>query len=223
MTNRAVLNALGRHTDPCRPELIEGQAAMRAEEWESAADALERAVLMRPFILRHVLGTAPDEELRYVTNGVGMRAWIRTIADNNRLGASFGTLPPANPRLREIARSIEAEIDDYVRCVFYFAFVHRTDVDVSRYCASRIHFFEQSYADLRAEAFVVRGASARLNRTVSGFLTSERFHVLAFPPGREHVRRFLGAREIVAVHPAIGQSAYFLIGAIGLHVVISPR
>jgi len=201
MAGHSVVDVFGRDIDPFASALAEGVAALRVEKWEEAATAFEEAVELRPFILRHVLGSGSDEDLRYVTNGVGMRTWVRTIADNHTLGASFATPPPGDPRVRDIAASIEAEIDDYVRCLIYLAFLYRTDLAESHRWAARIHLFEDAHRDLRVERLLVPGAGTRLNNALTEFGRSVRFQELAFPFGREHLRKFVGARELVAVPP----------------------
>lgn len=96
---------------------------------EAAGTLFLQAARHRPFLLRFLLpNTCRLEDLRWLTNGIGLGRWLAQI--------------PKHPR---IAKVFEKELSDYEACLFYLAYLgdRHGRKEESRYWLSQLYYLEQ--------------------------------------------------------------------------------
>lgn len=177
-----VLDPSNQDTDFFARALADGAAALQQGDAETADLRLAAAAQHRPFLVRMALSDQPDQDLRYLTNGIAFRPWLRQLLDNHLAGASFGASGQPDRRMQQVSAHMQSELDTYVRCITYLAYLSRDDPDRLASWAAHIRVIEASQADLiQHVASMPELPDPVLQAAVRSFVESERLGVLAFP------------------------------------------
>jgi len=118
---------------------------LRGGDDRAAAGALDEAMRVRPFLLNYVLGDHRLSDLRWVTNGLPMRTWVRRMAEK-----ATGQETADKPRY--VAAVIDSELSEYILCLFYMSYLEATSGqdEESRSWLSEIRYLEDDPAALSA-------------------------------------------------------------------------
>lgn len=139
----------------------------------AAETTLLEAVSIEPFLLRHILCGLPLEDLPWLTRGKDARDWVNDISARYAVTGSR----EESGRNKYITAIMDREIEEYVKCLFFLAFLKDKDGDPgqARFWFSQIRFLENDYRDVRLilshdPSFSSAGAPRlffdRLNNTV---------------------------------------------------------
>ncbi len=140
VSGHRIKNADGGEVDPFGRLLDDAVARMRGNRYQEARELLRRALEERPFLLRYVLASNRLDDLRWITNGLDMHAWV------NKIAAVYGGWSDVRIAKNErVAATMNGELSDYVQCLFYLAYLENRAgrTEESRQWLSRIQFLER--------------------------------------------------------------------------------
>lgn len=136
-----IVDSKGRSIDPFTEFFDEGIAQMKRNRTGEALRLFERAIETKPFLLRYLLTTGRLEDIRWMSNGLDMREWIRRIGEKYFL---WGEAPI--PKFEHTLSTMHQELSDYILCFVFVSYLkhQQGDFDGSRYALGRIWFLERN-------------------------------------------------------------------------------
>lgn len=141
---------------------------LQLNKYMDAIDLLNKAIEERPYLLNYVLGGLKLEDLKWITNGNDMRAWI------NKIGCFYSVDcgPQELERTGYVSNIINKEIDEYIQCLFYMSFLKYIsgDIEESKHWFSKIGFLENDYK--RLYCWLVETPLVKSDTRILSFLDS---------------------------------------------------
>lgn len=140
-----VVDAQGRPIDRFSQWADRAFVELQKGNRQEAMDLLLRAVRERPFFLRTLLSSCRLSDLRWITQGRGLRDWLREI-DTRYARWSIGP----HEKREAIRAMVERETTDYLICLVAIASLHQEQnrLPESRAWLSQTRYLEDDPADL---------------------------------------------------------------------------
>lgn len=115
----------------------EAISELSLKHYNKAAVLFKKAIQRRPFLFRYMLAGYKPEDSGWITNGRSIRQWVYDMTNY------YCAIHPQK-KIIYLAKILNAEIDDYIECLFYAAYLqHLAGRDEeSKYLYSQICFIE---------------------------------------------------------------------------------
>ncbi len=136
-----IVDSRGHSIDPFTKSFDEGIVQMKGNQPGEALRLFERAIETKPFLLRYLLTTGRLEDIRWMSNGLDMREWIRRIGEKYFLWSEAPI-----PKFEHTLSTMHQELSDYILCFVFVSYLkhQQGDFDGSRYALGRIWFLERN-------------------------------------------------------------------------------
>ena len=130
----------------------EGLKEMRLRNNKKAAELFNAAAKEKPFLLKYVLSGHELKSLKWLTDGLGLREWVRRIYYTYNWDEK-----PAAKNVH-VSKMINNEIDSYVLCLFYLSYLEHLsgNDDESYYWFCQIRFLESDYMSWLSQSPAVK-------------------------------------------------------------------
>lgn len=117
--NFEIYDAKGRNIDRFRSYFDRGVEELMSGNGEEASASFRKAIEVRPFLVNYVLLKYQPGDIRWISNGSDLKGWIGEI------GKYYDNCDEAFyvAKVKYVLATIESEINDYVKCLFYEAYL----------------------------------------------------------------------------------------------------
>ena len=141
-----IYDARGLNIDKFNLYFSEAMKEFKLGDNEKASILFKKAIETRPFLLNYVLPGYKLEDLGCVTGGRDLRNWIKDII------VYYDSWKPGHKveKITYISSTINDEINDYIECLFYEAYLDRLfgKTEESKELLSQIRFLDMNAATL---------------------------------------------------------------------------
>jgi len=130
----------------------EGLKEMRLRNNKKAVELFKSAAKEKPFLLKYVLSGHELKSLKWLTDGLGLREWVRRIYYTYNWDEK-----PAAKNVH-VSKMINNEIDRYVLCLFYLSYLEHLsgNDDESYYWFRQVGFLESGYMSWLSQSPAVK-------------------------------------------------------------------
>jgi hypothetical protein len=145
-----------------------GLGQLTLNRYPEAEKSFREAVGIKPYLLNYILLNLRLEDFGWITNGDDLSTWLNKIGCFYSVGCGKGELD----RTRYVLGIMNREIDEYIQCLFYMAFLKHVEWDPaeSKQWFCKIKFLENDYKQLRSR--LMRVSFVMGNAKLVSFLDS---------------------------------------------------
>lgn len=167
ITDVRITDFLGNDIDPFSKDFGYAIKELERGNDEVALMAFQRAIKIRPFLLNYLLAGYRLEDLPRITGNVDLRTWV------NNLISYYNTWKYAPvEKTIHVSRIIDNEIDRYLECLFYSAFLEEAlgNYEKSNAFFAQIQFLDDDYR--KVSSWIAKRPLVSSNKEVSNFLNN---------------------------------------------------
>ncbi len=168
----AIYDASGLDIDNFGQYLSDANRELKAGQSEKALALFNKAIGSRPFLINYVLGRYGLSDLGWITNERDMRSWTHDISDYSRING----VGDVRRKVAAISSIIDDEIDDYIKCLFFAAYLEgvKSSVKSAGELISQIHYLDSDVG--RVVSLLDREDAVQSNPKIKAFLHGSGFY-----------------------------------------------